>query len=95
MDSILSQIENDMQEISIRISEAVKPLNAYTMPLVVLSLENYALAMKNDAHFDKEAYELIKKISGSVMVRVDCKDPEAMSMYNHILKEKKSKNNQL
>ena len=49
-------------EISVKISEALEPINAYTAPIATVVLENYAEALKKQDFFLGEPYEFAKNV---------------------------------
>ncbi|MED9903543.1 MAG: hypothetical protein UFG06_05100 [Lachnospiraceae bacterium] len=87
MENIGEKLKNHMQDVSGRISEAIRPLNETTLPIVVLVLEDYANVIKNDPDFNNALYWLLKQSTGSVAVKAYCNNPESMAAFEQIKEE--------
>lgn len=84
IDEFKEMILKHAQALSVRISEAIPPLNELTMPIVVFVLQNYATGIKNDPDFDNELYTILKKSLQYTTFRADTDNPESMAILEEI-----------
>lgn len=84
IDEFKEMILKHAHALSVRISEAIPPLNELTMPIVVFVLQNYATAIKNDPDFDNELYAILKASLRGTVFRADKDNPESMAILEEI-----------
>ena len=74
----------EAQEMSERVSEAIGVLDPVKAAVAVHVLEGYAKAIKEEEHFCRELYLLVKGMLSSTSVSFDAADPETEDMLEEL-----------
>ena len=74
----------EAQEMPEKISEAIGAVDPFKAAVAVHVLEGYAKAIKEEEHFSRELYSLVKGMLSSTSVAFDAANPEADDMLEEL-----------
>lgn len=86
-DDLRTQLLDTMQDISVRVSGAICPIDRVSMPLSAIVLENYAQMLKNRPEFDRELYIALKSTLRCVAFVCDENDSDATAAVKNLMRE--------
>ncbi len=86
-DDFRTQLLDTMQDISVRVSSAICPIDRVSMPLSAIILENYVQALKSRPEFDNEFYMALKSSLQCIAFTCDAENSDAAAVIKDALRK--------